>query len=86
MAKVLFGMNLRIRFRYKKHIVADGIRYTGKETNNIDETQITGIDADSYLEYENFMEFYDWILSLKPGIVKNKGISQQPLYKIKTKM
>jgi hypothetical protein len=32
------------------------------------------------------MEFYNWILSLKTKDVKEKGISQQALYKIKTKI
>ena len=70
----------------RKHVIADRIRYIGKETNNLDESQITGIDADSYLEYENLREFYDWVLTLKPRDVKNKGISQQSLYKIKTRI
>jgi hypothetical protein len=47
---------------------------------------VTGIDDNSYLEYENLGEFYDWVLTLKPRDVKNKGISQQSLYKIKTRI
>ena len=47
---------------------------------------VTGIDENSYLEYENLREFYDWILLLKPMDVRDKGISQQSLYKIKTKI
>ncbi|MGC8699341.1 MAG: hypothetical protein ACP5RE_04115, partial [Candidatus Acidifodinimicrobium sp.] len=31
-------------------------------------------------EYENLTEFYDWVLSLKPKDVRDKGISQQALY------
>ena len=54
------------------------------KSNNLDESQVTGINEDSYLEYENFKEFYDWILSLKPKDVRDKGISQQALYKNKT--
>ena len=40
--------------------------------------KVIGID-DDYPEYENVMEFYDWILSLKPKDVKDKGISKQDL-------
>ena len=47
---------------------------------------VTGIDDNSYPEYENLREFYDWVLTLKPRDVKNKGISQQSLYKIKTRI
>ena len=47
---------------------------------------VLGLDKDSYLEYDNVMEFYNWILSLKPKDVRDEGISQQALYKIKTKI
>ncbi|MEM3573951.1 MAG: hypothetical protein QXJ62_06990 [Nitrososphaeria archaeon] len=47
---------------------------------------ILGIDDNSYIQYENLKEFYDWILSLKPKDVRDKGISQQALYKIKTRI
>lgn len=70
----------------RKHIIADRIRYIGKETNSLVETQITGIDADSYLEYDNLMEFYDWILSLKPRDVRDIGISERGLRNVKQKI
>ncbi|MEM3502841.1 MAG: hypothetical protein QXJ62_04975 [Nitrososphaeria archaeon] len=47
---------------------------------------ILGLDRDSYLEYENLEEFYNWVLSLKPKDVRDKGISQQALYKVKRKI
>ena len=56
------------------------IRYIGKESNNLDEASVFGIDDDSYLEYENIEDFRQWILSLKPKDVRDKGISQQALY------
>ena len=31
-------------------------------------------------------EFYDWVLTLKPRDVRDKGISQQSLYKVKTRI
>ena len=34
----------------RKHIITDRIRYIGKETNNLNETVVTGIDDNSYLE------------------------------------
>ena len=60
---------------HRKHIIADKIRYIGKETNNLDETQITGIDGTDYIEYDNLREFYNWILTLKPKDVKKYKIS-----------
>ena len=71
---------------HRKHVVADGIRFIGKETNNIDEKQITGIEEDDYIEYDNFKEFYDWILSLKPEDVRDKGISERGLRNVKQKI
>ncbi|MBD6956391.1 MAG: hypothetical protein F9Y92_07145 [Thermoplasmatales archaeon] len=35
---------------HRKHIIADRIRYIGKETNNLDEVEITGLDGEDYLE------------------------------------
>ena len=35
----------------RKHIIADHIRYIGKESNNLDEAEITGLHEDDYLEY-----------------------------------
>ena len=66
---------------HRKHIIADRIRYIGKESNNIDEASILGIDGDSYLEYDNIEDFKQWILSLKPKDVRDKGISKMALWK-----
>ncbi|MEM0130398.1 MAG: hypothetical protein QXW75_02920 [Thermoplasmatales archaeon] len=38
-----------------------------------------GIDNDSYIEYENLEEFYQWVLSLKPRDVRDKRISEREL-------
>ena len=65
---------------HRKHIVVNRIRYIGKESNNLEESSVFGIDDDSYLEYENAEDFKHWILSLKPKDVRDEGISQQALY------
>ena len=70
----------------RKHIIANRIRYIGKETNNLDETLITGIEEDDYLEYDNVMEFYEWILSLRPKDVRDRGISKMALWKVKDRI
>ncbi|MEM4058808.1 MAG: hypothetical protein QXZ12_08855 [Thermoplasmata archaeon] len=61
----------------RKHIFAERIRYIGKESNNLEETEILGIGEDSYLEYQNLKEFYEWILALKPRDVTGWGISER---------
>jgi len=71
---------------HRKHIIADRIRYIGKESNNIDEASVLGIDDDSYLEYENAEDFKQWILSLKPKDVRDKGISERELKRQKAKI
>jgi hypothetical protein len=71
---------------HRKHINADRIRYIGKESNNIDEASVFGIDDDSYLEYENIEDFKQWILSLKPKDVRDKGISERGLRNFKQKI
>ena len=71
---------------HRKQINADRIRYIGKVSKNLDESSVLGIDDDSYLEYENIEDFKQWILSLKPKDVKDKGISKQTLWNIKERI
>ena len=52
----------------------------------LDEASVLGIDDDSYLEYENIEDFKQWILSLKPKDVRDKGISKQTLWNIKERI
>jgi hypothetical protein len=73
---------------HRKHIIVDRIRYIGKESNNLDDN-LSGIEKPDYSEYTkdyeivNSEEFKKWILTLKPKDVKDKGISERTLYKIK---
>lgn len=65
------------RIAKKKYIIADRIRYKGREFNNLDEVNIFYAKGDSVLEYGNRKKFYDWILSLKPKDVRNLKISER---------
>ncbi|MHB1493153.1 MAG: hypothetical protein ACYCSG_03010 [Thermoplasmataceae archaeon] len=47
---------------------------------------IIGIDEDSYLEYSNLKEFYEWVLTLKPKDVKDNEISERELRNFKQKI
>ncbi len=71
---------------HRKHIVTDRIRYIGKESNNLDEVNVLGIDDSTYMEYDNSNEFYNWILLLKPRTIKEWGISKIGLKKVKQKI
>jgi len=70
----------------RKHIINDRIRYIGKESNNINEASVLGIDDNSYLEYDNIEDFKQLILSLKPKDVRDKGISERELNRQKAKI
>jgi len=71
---------------HRKHIIVEKIRYIGKESNNLDEASIIGVNKDDYTEYTkdheivNGEEFKRWILSLKPKDVACNEISQQALF------
>jgi len=69
----------------RKHIVINKIRYIGKESNNL-EDNLSGLDDPDYLEYDNIEDFKQWILSLKPKDVRDKGISKQTLWNIKKRI
>lgn len=70
---------------HRKHIIVDKIRYIGKGSNNLDDN-LTGIEKPNYLEHENSEDFKQWILTLKPKDVMDKGISKMALWKIKNKI
>jgi len=77
---------------HRKHIIVSKIRYIGKESNNLDDASVIGVKKDDYTEYTkdheivNSEDFKQWILTLKPKDVMDKGISQQALYKVKAKI
>jgi len=52
----------------------------------LEKASVFGIDDDIYLEYDNIEDFKQWILSLKPKDVRDKGISKMALWKIKNKI
>jgi len=76
---------------HRKHIVVNRIRYIGKESNNLEDNLI-GIEDTDYLEYTKdheivkSNEFTEWILSLKPKDVRDKGISERELKRQKAKI
>ena len=70
----------------RKHITLDRIRYIGKESNNLDEVNIFGVEDDSVLEYGNLREFYEWVMKLKPMDVKRYGVSKMALWKVKDRI
>jgi hypothetical protein len=74
---------------HRKHIIADRIRYIGKETNNLEDNS-NGLEDPDYLEYTkdivNSEEFKQWILSLKPLDVRDWKISERGLERTQVKI
>jgi hypothetical protein len=35
----------------RRHVRIDGVKHIGKETDEVEETEIVGLDKDSYVEY-----------------------------------
>jgi len=56
------------------------------QSNNLEETMITSLEDPDYLEYENPEDFKQWILTLKPKDVMDKGISERELKRQKAKI
>lgn len=70
-----------------------GIVHIGKESNNLEESEIVGVGSEGYETYENledlderFMKISDRILELKPKDIKKVGISKQTLWNVKNKI
>lgn len=71
----------------RKHVRITSIVHIGKESNGLDESELLGLDEDSYVEYSDvdslerkFRELAPKILELKPKDVRKFEISKQTLW------
>ena len=67
-----------------------GVTYIGKESNNLEESEVLGVDSSSYEIYESvedldsrFGKIAKDVLKLNPRDVKKFGISKQTLWNVK---
>lgn len=74
----------------RRHVVVSGIVHIGKESNNLEESEVIGVGSMCYETYENledlderFGKISDKVLELKPKDVKNVRISKQTLWNVK---
>lgn len=74
----------------RKHVNVIGIVHIGKESNNLEESELLGVDSGSYEIYENvknldsrFKKIAKDVLKLKPKDVKKVEISKQTLWNVK---
>lgn len=67
--------------------------HIGKESNNLDESEVLGVDSDSYQTYEDnenldskFRKIAKDVLKLNPRNVKDLGISRQTFWSMRNKI
>lgn len=77
----------------RKHVKVTGIIHIGKESNELEESELLGVGSGSYETYEDvrnldekFKKIAQNILKLKPKDVKRFGISKQTLWNTKKKI
>ena len=68
----------------RKHIKPNRIIVIGKESNSLEESEILGLDENSYQIFENqSLDIKKIILNLTPKGAKSIGISKNQLYRMK---
>ncbi len=76
----------------RKHVRVTKVMHIGKESNNLDESEFLGVDADSYETYHDdnidakFRKIANDILRSYPRDVKPFGISKQTLSNVKRRI
>lgn len=69
----------------RKHIQIDeaSIRYIGKESNELDEAQIIGVDGNNYTEYRSMEAYILKLLNLTLEEANKLGLSKSAFYDLK---
>ncbi len=71
----------------RKHLSVANVVTIGKESNQIDESEILGLDEQSYLTYENQIEpIKDILQKLTLKAAKARGIGTNLYYRMKKKI
>ena len=82
-AKSKSSGNVGLLKRLKIRITKSSIQYIGKESNNLDESNTTGMNSESYTRYHNITEK---ILSIRPRDSWRIGISRSNLLLLQKKI
>lgn len=71
----------------RKHITVGSVVHIGKESNNLEQAEVLGVQDDDYVVYgssaEQLLSNKEGILLAEPKDVKKFGISQRTLYNVK---
>jgi len=74
----------------RKHLKINSVIHIGKETNNLEETEVVGVQKDDYQVYQNEKvreeKLEETIMALTPKTTKKYGISRMQLYRWKKKI
>ena len=72
----------------RKQIVINDIEHIGKESNNLEESEVIGVSDDDYVIYDNKLEqkIADVIKKLTPKQAKQIGISKRNMCYLKKKL
>lgn len=71
----------------RKHVLIDkaSIYYLGKESNELEESEMIGIDTNSYTKYTDIESLALKLLSIPPKEAQRRGISKSEYYDILNK-
>lgn len=67
----------------RKHLKIINIVYIGKESNDLEESEVLGIDDETYLQYHDHNIPIQKILDLKPKEARKFNIEKTQLQRIK---
>jgi hypothetical protein len=74
----------------RRHVVIDedSIRYIGKETNDLEESETVGVSEDNYIEYvnEGRIDWKEVLNCLTPDLAAMAGVSPRNLRYLKQRM
>ncbi|MEX0764221.1 MAG: hypothetical protein WEC35_07645 [Nitrosopumilaceae archaeon] len=75
--------NGNVSILQRKNLKITNIAYIGKESNDLEESEVVGIDDETYLQYQNEKIPIKKILNLTPKEAKKCGIVKTQLYRIR---
>lgn len=67
----------------RKHLVVSGVEIIGKESNELEESEVFGLDDESYLKYEHQVIDTNKILQITIKKAKEHGFSENQILRIK---
>jgi hypothetical protein len=70
----------------RKHLVVSSVEVIGKESNELEEAEVFGLNDESYIRYENQIIDTSKILQITPKEAEKYGISKRQLYRTQDKV